>query len=128
MKVFIKSQVSSFLSTVVDFGVTILLKEVAGWWYLAGTAAGTLAGGMTNFEIGRHWVYKAGMVPPLKQAWRYLLVWSGSMLLNVGSVFLLTSVARFHYLISKIIVSVVVSILFNYVLQKKFVYRKPDVA
>lgn len=126
MNPFFRSQVSSFVSTLVDFGVTIALTELAGWWYLISTATGTLSGGLTNFELGRHWVFRAAAVPPLQQARRYLMVWAGSLALNVGLVFLLTTVAQLHYIYSKVFVSCLVSVSFNYYFQRTYVYRKPD--
>jgi len=121
---FIRAQISSLVSTLVDFSITILLSEAAGWWYLSGTAAGTFAGGITNFELGRHWVFRAAKLSPVKQARRYILVWLASLFLNVGFVYLLTSQGHLHYIISKVIVSCLISISFNFVLQWKFVYRR----
>lgn len=123
-RTFIRSQISSFLSTLVDFGLTIFLKEFLGWWYLTGTITGTLAGGLTNFELGRHWVFKATGTHYFKQARRYILVWAGSLFLNVVLVYLFTSVGHFHYLISKVIVACMLSVIFNYVLQRIFVFRR----
>jgi len=71
---FLKAQVSSAVSTVVDFGITILLKEGCGFWYLFSTATGTLLGGVTNFTLGRCWVFRATDLPKGSQAIRYTMV------------------------------------------------------
>jgi len=122
VNIFLKAQISSFVATLVDFGITIFLKEICGLWYLFSTTAGSILGGLTNFILGRKWVFKATEFPPGSQAIRYLFVWAGSILLNIGSVFLLTSVGHFNYLLSKVITSLIIGIFFNYFLQKKFVF------
>jgi len=122
LAVFLKAQISSFLSTIVDFGFTIFLKEGCGLWYLFSTSVGSILGGTTNFVMGRRWVFKAADLPTGHQALRYCLVWGGSILLNIGGVFVLTSIGHVNYLISKILTSVIVGIFFNYFLQKKFVF------
>lgn len=125
LNIFIKAQISSFISTIVDFGITIFLKEGCGLWYLFSTSAGSILGGMTNFALGRRWVFKSTEFHPGFQAIRYLLVWGGSILLNIGSVFLLTSIGHLNYLLSKIFTAVIIGISFNYILQYKFVFN-PD--
>jgi len=122
VNIFIKAQVSSFISTAVDFGITIFLKEACGLWYLFSTSAGSILGGAINFIFGRKWVFNAVALPPVSQVVRYILVWGGSILLNIGGVFLLTSVGHVKYLLSKVITSVIIGICFNYFLQKKFVF------
>jgi len=122
VNIFLKFQISSFIATIVDFGITIFLKEGCGLWYLFSTSAGSILGGVTNFVLGRTWVFKAGGLPPVSQALRYILVWGGSILLNIGGVYLLTSIANFNYLLSKVITSFFIGIFFNYFLQKKFVF------
>jgi putative flippase GtrA len=120
---FIKAQISSFISTVVDFGCTIFLKEVCGICYLFSTSIGSVLGGVTNFELGRKWVFKASGIHLGSQAVRYFMVWAGSILLNIGGVYLLTSVCHFNYLVSKIITAINVGIFFNYLLQKTYVFK-----
>lgn len=120
---FIRAQVSSLISTIVDFGVTIFLKEVCGVWYLFSTSAGSILGGVTNFTLGRRWVFKAHGLPQGSQAMRYFLVWGGSILLNIAGVWLMTSIGHLNYLYSKIITAIFVGIFFNYLLQNMYVFK-----
>jgi len=120
---FLRAQVSSLISTIVDFGVTIFLKELFGVWYLFSTSVGSILGGMTNFSIGRQWVFNAAGLSAGSQAMRYLLVWGGSIILNIGGVWLLTGIGNFNYLHSKILTTVLVGIFFNYQLQNTFVFK-----
>lgn len=112
------------MATVVDFLVTIGCVEGLHAWYLLATVLGNTAGGITNFYLGRHFVFHAAGPGHPAQAGRYVLVWAGSMLLNAAGVFLFTHALGVNYLYSKIVVSLVVGLGFNYLLQRYFVFRK----
>jgi putative flippase GtrA len=123
MGTFVKAQAASLAATIVDFSVFIILTEWLNCWYLAASITGTISGGVTNFLLGRVWVFDAtqGKIP--KQAFKYMLVWIGNLLLVSGGVFVVTEYARFTPLASKIIVSLIVGFTYNYMLQKKFVFK-----
>lgn len=119
---FIKAQISSVISTMADFGITFFLTSCVGCWYLLSSVIGSLSGGYTNFSLGRLWVFKAAEDDKKKQAFRYVLVWLSSILLNTAGVFLFTDILKLYYMISKVIVAVCVGIFFNYYLQHTFVF------
>ncbi|MGV3595262.1 MAG: GtrA family protein [Sediminibacterium sp.] len=123
MVTFVKAQAASLAATIVDFSVFILLTEWLNCWYLAASITGTISGGVTNFLLGRVWVFDAtqGKIP--RQALKYVLVWIGNLLLVSGGVFVVTEYARITPLASKIIVSLIVGFTYNYMLQKKFVFK-----
>lgn len=123
MVTFVKAQAASLAATIVDFSVFIILTERLNCWYLAASITGTISGGITNFLLGRVWVFDAtqGKVP--KQAFKYILVWAGNLLLVSGGVFVVTEYAQLTPLASKIIVSLIVGFTYNYMLQKKFVFK-----
>jgi putative flippase GtrA len=123
MLTFTKAQLTSVLATGVDFVVTILLVQVAGMPYLAGSATGTISGGATNFLISRNWVFTAQEKKWAAQLPRFILVWIGSMVLNIAGLYLLTRYAGINYLLSKIVIAVGVAVFYNYVLQKRFVFK-----
>jgi putative flippase GtrA len=120
---FIKAQAASLAATGFDFLTTIVLVNVFGWWYLAGSITGTIAGGLLNFMMGRLWAFNAGEGKMEWQFIKYVLVWTGNLLLNAAGVFIITQYVGLIPVISKVITSVVVGIGYNYVLQKKFVFR-----
>jgi len=124
MFTFLKAQASSLISSAADFLLTILLKEVFMVWYLAASIAGTIFGGITNFLLGRNWVFSSKEKKVEGQAFRYLLVWLGSLGLNAGGTYVFTSIVGIKYWISKIMISLIVGIGYNYVLQKFFVFKK----
>ena len=119
-----KAQLASLLGTGVDFLVTIFCVEALHSWYLLATVLGNAAGGVTNFYLGRHFVFHAAQESTPAQGARYLLVWLGSMGLNAAGVYLLAQGLHLNYLHSKIGVSLLVGVGFNYLLQRYFVFKK----
>lgn len=120
---FLKAQLSAQTATIVDFSISLLLAELFGLWYVGASFLGALSGGMCNCVINYHWVF--GSDGQLKRyvAIKYLLVWIGSILLNTGGTYLLTEISGHHFIFAKAIVSVAVALLWNYQLQRLFVYK-----
>lgn len=124
MVTFVKAQAASLTATLVDFSVFLILTEVFNCWYLAASITGTISGGITNFMLGRMWVFNArnGGIP--KQAVKYILVWAGNLLLVSAGVFIVKEYVGLTPLLSKIIVSLIVGFTYNYFLQKRFVFKQ----
>ncbi len=120
---FIKAQLSSFGSTVVDFSTTYVLTSIAGISYVISSTTGVIFGGIVNFLLGRYWVFNADNEKKTTQIPKYILVWASSMLLNMGGIIFFTEIIGLYYLISKVITSALVGFLFNYYLQKTFVFK-----
>jgi len=123
MATFIKAQAASLTATVVDFTITILLKEVFHCWYLLASIIGTVSGGVVNFMMNRSWVFLAHDKKIHFQALKYIMVWIGNLVLVSGGIFFLTKYGGWSYIVSKITVSVIVGVFYNYVLQKRFVFK-----
>ncbi len=119
---FLKAQLNSIISTAVDFLVMIMLVEIFSVWYIAAVVAGAVAGAVTNFILGRIWVFRAKDEDMKAQILKYSIVWIGSLLLNISGVYFFTEILKFKYIISKIITSAAVGFTFNYILQKRFVF------
>jgi len=118
---FSKAQVASVLATGVDFGIFLLLKKVAP--VVAAGATGTLCGGVTHFMLSRNWVFSAREGKWAAQVNRYVLVWIGNFLLNVSGLWLLTRYTEMDHTVAKIIVAITVAVCYNYILQKRFVFK-----
>lgn len=123
MITFIKAQAASFFASMVDYFITIFTKEVFGFWYVVATALGTLLGGITNFSLGRRWVFKKREKPRQQQMVKYLIVWIGYLFLATSGVYLMTHYTGINYIYSKVSVTLFLAIAYNYPLQKKFVFR-----
>lgn len=123
MITFTKAQIASILATGVDFGITFLLLHFFGVPGVAGGATGTVCGGMTHFVISRNWVFRAQAGKWRAQLNRYVLVWTGNLLLNVSGLWFLIHYAGMKAMPAKVIVAVTVAVCYNFVLQKRFVFK-----
>ena len=122
MITFLKANAASLAASICDFLMTMLLVQVCMVNVVIAAATGTVTGGIVNFLIGRHWVFNAGDEKAVRQLWKYALVWTGNLFLNTGGVYVFACHAGLHYAISKIVVSLLVAFLYNYPLQKNFVF------
>jgi len=122
MATFLKAQVASLSASIFDFLTTLVCTQYLHFWYVAGSATGTIVGGVINFSMGRHWVFDAGEKRVYSQITKYVLVWTGNLILTTTGVYLVTHYLNFNYIISKIIVTSTVGVTYNYLMQKKFVF------
>lgn len=133
MITFSKAQLASILATGVDFAVTFLLLHFVGASVFGGVAGGaagticgatgTIAGGTTHFLISRNWVFHAQEGKWAEQLNRYVLVWMGNLALNVSGLWLMIHYAGIRVMAAKVVVAVAVAIFYNYILQKRFVFK-----
>lgn len=123
MLLFVKSQVSAFLSSVVDFLVTVIAVELFSIGYVEATIIGAVCGAVANFILGRFWVFQAKEGKTKSQVFLYLLVWLGSLSLNAFGMYLFTDVWGIQYIFSKLVISALVGICYNYSLQKRVVFK-----
>lgn len=123
MFTFLKAQAASLVASAVDFLVTIIAVEFFGCWYLAATIIGTVSGGVTHFTLGRTWVFNAIEKEIPTQAIKYFMVWNGSLALNASGVYILTQYAETNYVVSKAATSLFVGFFYNYIIQKRYVFR-----
>ncbi len=122
MSTFIKSQASSIISTLFDFLTTIVCKELFSFAVVFATLLGTLTGGIVNFALGRNWVFDKREKKIPVQAIKYVVIWSGNLLLTTLGVTIANSYLGINYILAKIIVAVIMGTTYNYMLQKKFVF------
>lgn len=122
---FFSAQAASLAGTAVDYVVTIGAVELLHLYYLPAIVLGSMAGGSTNFYLGRQCVFAQDAQALPAQAYRYLLVWLGSLLLNSAGIYLLVRGLQQPYLVGKLLANLLVGVGFNYVLQQNYVFRKP---
>jgi putative flippase GtrA len=140
MVTFFKANIASLSASALDYLVTFLVAQcfhvhsvsafdtagdVMDYRMAAGltaSVAGTVAGGVLNFYMGRVWVFHAQDRATRNQAIRYLLVWVGNFALTTAGVYLLLK-GGVHYLLAKVAVSVLMGLTYNYLLQKRFVFK-----
>ncbi len=123
LRAFSRSQLASAVATGVDFGLLFALTELLGVWYVVSVAAGAFAGAVTNFLLNRYWSFEATGTAWHGQAVRYFLVSGGSLALNTAGTWAVTEHAHVKYGFSVVAVSIAVGWLYNYPMQRYFVFR-----
>lgn len=99
-------------------------------------ACGAAVGGIVNCTINYRFTFHAAGQSVKAVIVKYILVWTGSLLLNMyGTTFAAMMLSRWQWLInlgfkpdgifaaSTLMVSLIVSLAWNFVLQRNFVYR-----
>lgn len=134
---FMRAQFSSQIASMTDFLVTIILAKFFGIYYVYATFTGSVCGGIVNCIVNYKWTFKANSCKIQYVFIKYLLVWLGSIALNTWGIYFLTEKISQniwvqetlkHYIddlfvFSKIVVSLLVGFIWNYNLQRIFVYR-----
>lgn len=121
---FSKAQFSAQVATIADFSVSMLLAELFGIYYVWASFCGALSGGIVNCIVNYRWVFDdTRELRKRAIAVKYAIVWSGSILLNTAGTFALTELSGQYFIFAKIVVAVCVALLWNYQLQRLFVYR-----
>ncbi len=123
VKAFSKAQASAFLGGAVDYIVMLLCVEVFGWHYVLGIIAGGIVGAVVNYMINRYWTFKGKEDRMSNQIGKYLLVLAGSIFFKSVGTSLFTELLGLDYKISRILTDLIVSLGWNYVLQRFWVFK-----
>jgi putative flippase GtrA len=127
MKTFLKANAASLTAGFCDYLVTIIFRQFLQLDVVLASILGTIFGGMIHFLIGRHWVFRSINSSFFRQGKRYLLTWTGNLILNALGVYLLTKQGGVHYIIAKVATSITVAVAYNYPIQKKYVFKSIDI-
>lgn len=135
---FIRSSMSSQVASWIDMGSSIGLVAMGVSEWLA-TPVGAVLGGIVNCCINYKFTFHASDCPVKAVAVKYLLIWLGSVLFNtVGTSLLANVLDNWHILetlgftnvgsfaAARLVVSLVVSLAWNFLMQKHFVYRRRE--
>jgi putative flippase GtrA len=87
-----------------------------------GTAMGALVGAVTNFTLGRHWIFRKARGRAATQALRYAAVSFASLLCNTLGEYALHERIGVQYQVARVIVSIGVSLAWNFPMQRYFVF------
>lgn len=121
---FIKAQLSAFLGGMADLGIytvcyTILLYTAP----FSNVISGSL-GAVVNFTINRYWSFNVTERSVGSQLWKFIVVVVGSIGLKTFGIHVLVDIWIWHFLVSKLLIELIVSLGFNFTLQKFWVFRK----
>lgn len=123
MKTFLKANTASLSASFCDYMLTILLVRFFWVDKLPAAIAGTIFGGLVNFLIGRYWAFNTQCVAISLQSKRYLLVWIGNLILNSSGFYMMNTIFKVQYIIAKVTTSLFVSLVYNYPLQRWYVFK-----
>jgi len=124
VKIFAKAQASAFIGGLIDYLVMIACTEFLLIHYTISIAIGGVVGAIVNFSINRYWTYQAHGAAVGFQFLKFIFVVAGSILLKSSGTYLVTTFLGIDYKISRIIIDIFVSLGFNFVLQKYWVFKK----
>lgn len=133
---FIRSSLSAQVASWIDMGSSICLVAMGLSQWVA-TPIGAVMGGIVNCCINYKFTFRSNGCSAKAVAVKYVMIWLGSVLFNtVGTSLLADAMDNWHILenigvtsvgsfaAARIIVSLVVSLAWNFVMQKYFVYRR----
>jgi putative flippase GtrA len=117
-----RHQIGAIVATAIDFGTMTLLVELGHLAPAWATALGATFGGVTNFLLGRRWIFRAHEHDLGPQALRYATVSAASAGWNALGEALVNGWFGVQYIVARAIVAVLVSILWNFPMQRAFVF------
>jgi putative flippase GtrA len=121
---FIRSGLTSLLTTAFDFATLTGVVELLHVNYVLATWLGTVVGSLSNFTINKHWAFKGSSVPLPHQLGRFVLVQAGSSAWNTLGVWLMTRYGGLDYKLSKLFVAALVALAWNYPMNRFFVFGR----
>lgn len=136
VKQFGMAQMSSLASTGCDFLVSAMVYMLTEHVVLS-TAAGAVCGGAANCAINYRWTFHGTSRSKRGVAWRYALVWIGSVVLNTTGTEYGVKLANLLWaalgdtlarglttmLAVKAVVAVTTAVAWNFTMQKYYVYK-----
>lgn len=124
---FAKAQLSAFLGGMLDYVVMIACTELLHIHYTISIIISGTIGAVLNFSLNRYWSFRdnnSNEAPIGSQLTKFCLMVAGSVLLKAFGTYILTSGLKLDYRISRLIIDLIVSLGFNYVLQNYWVFGK----
>ena len=130
LKIFVKAQFSAFTGGMCDYLIMIFCTEILGVYYVVSIAIACVLGAVINFSINKTWSFhskkKDYRFSLSQQLWRFVLVLAGSIGLKTLGTYLLTEFVHIDYKLSRPMTDLVVSLCFNYMLQRYWVFKEDN--
>lgn len=121
---FLKAQLSAFLGGIFDFSIYTVCLQYFGFSAHGSNIISGSLGAIVNFAINRYWSFSSHSVPIGMQLWKFVIVVVGSITLKSTGIYILVDYLLLNPFLSKICVELLVSLGFNFFLQKYWVFRK----
>ena len=110
------------ISFVADYTVLFLLKEFCAFHYLLAAGLAFCTGIIINFIFTKLLVFQVVKQNKLRERTIFVLICLAGLLYTEGIMFILTDLLGTHYLISKIVATVIV-FFWNFFAKKLILYR-----
>ncbi len=121
---FTKAQSSALASTVIDYAVRLLFDKIIGTDYITATFIGAFTGGVINCFVNYNFAFRGNGRKKWDVAWRYLFMWSGSIVWNTLGTAFFKETCHIKAYTSMLLTSFIVAICWNYMLQRVFVFKR----
>jgi len=126
--IFLKAQISAMIGGVSDYFIMVFFTQVFHVHYTISIAIGGVIGAVINFSINKTWTFMSHRFPYKNsfriQMLKFIVVVVNSIVLKSSGTYFITTFLHLDYRISRIIVDLIVSIAFNYNLQKYWVFKQ----
>jgi putative flippase GtrA len=119
-----RHQIGALAATLVDFSTMIACVELLRLTPTLATAIGASLGGITNFLLGRAWIFQRQSGHVAGQAIRYACVSAAGAAWNSLGEHIMHDDVGVQYVIARAIVSIAVSLFWNFPMQHEFVFRE----
>ena len=127
----LKCAASSLLGTIVDYGLVLVLVELASLFYVAAVALGAAAGAVCSFLLHHRWAYRAqsaardtaGSLAVAASGVRFFVVAGVALALSSLSVWVLTAGFGLFYIASKLLSSVALFLCWTLPANRRFVFK-----
>jgi putative flippase GtrA len=124
LTIFAMAQFSAFAGGMFDYALMIILTEFGHIFYTWSIAISGSFGAVLNFSLNRYWTFRRRDESKVHQLRKFIVVVMGSIALKSSGTYLLTELLHLDYKISRLCVDAVVSLGFNFTLQKYWVFRE----
>ncbi|MEO8231049.1 MAG: GtrA family protein [Ignavibacteriota bacterium] len=125
--IFFKAQLSAFIGGLTDYGVMIFITEVFKVHYTLSIIIGGAIGAVVNFTINKEWTFNSKELvyknSGNKRLSKFVFVVLNSIILKLTGTYFITSIFQLDYKISRIFIDLIVSVFFNYTLQRNWVFK-----
>ncbi len=119
-----KAQASAFIGGMFDYAIMIALTEYGHLFYTKSIIISGLFGAVINYSLNRYWTFKKRDESKRRQLQRFVLVVLGNIALKSSGTYALTKLLGFDYKLSRLCLDALVSLGFNFTLQKYWVFKK----
>lgn len=124
IKEFLKAQLSAFVGGMSDLSIYSFCYKILLFSAPFSNAISGSLGAVVNFLINRYWSFNSANSSIGSQLWKFVIVVVGSITLKSIGIHFFVDVWQWHFLLSKLLVEIVVSLGFNFTLQKFWVFKK----